>query len=38
LAAYDAYLSDDLEDYEYLAEAIEEAMKELPQVQMPAWF
>lgn len=36
LAAYDSYLSSNLEDYEYPAEAIEEAMKELPQVQTPA--
>ncbi|MGD8403138.1 MAG: TrpB-like pyridoxal phosphate-dependent enzyme [Anaerolineales bacterium] len=32
LAAYDSYLSSKLEDYEYPAEAIEEAMKDLPQV------
>ena len=36
LAAYDSYLSSNLEDYEYPAEAIEEAMKDLPQVQTPA--
>ena len=36
LAAYEAYLSDNLEDYEYPAEAIKEAMKDLPQVQLPA--
>ena len=36
LAAYESYLGSSLEDYEYPAEAIEEAMKDLPQVQMPA--
>ena len=36
LAAYDSYLSSSLEDYEYPAEAIEDAMKELPKVQIPA--
>jgi tryptophan synthase beta chain len=36
LAAYESYLSSSLEDYEYPVEAIEEAMKELPQVQIPA--
>lgn len=35
LAAYDAYLRSELEDYEYPAEAVEAAMKNLPQVQMP---
>jgi len=36
LAAYEAYLSNNLEDYEYPSEAIEEAMKDLPQVRMPS--
>jgi len=36
LAAYESYLSSSLEDYEYPAEDIEEAMKDLPQVSMPA--
>ena len=36
LAAYEAYLGDNLEDYEYPEAAIAEAMKDLPQVQMPA--
>jgi len=36
LAAYEAYLNRSLEDYEYPVEAIEDAMKELPQLQMPA--
>jgi tryptophan synthase beta chain len=36
LAAYESYLGSNLEDYEYPAAAIEEAMKDLPQVQMPA--
>lgn len=35
LGAYDAYLSNELEDYEYPAEAVEAAMENLPQVQMP---
>ena len=34
MAAYEAYLSRKLEDYEYPAEAVQEAMKDLPQVQM----
>jgi tryptophan synthase beta chain len=34
MAAYEAYLSEKLEDYEYPAEAVQEAMKDLPQVQM----
>jgi tryptophan synthase beta chain len=34
MAAYEAYLSENLEDYEYPAEAVQEAMKDLPQVQM----
>jgi tryptophan synthase beta chain len=36
LAAYDAYLNGKLEDYEYPAEAIQAAMENLPQVEMPA--
>jgi tryptophan synthase beta chain len=32
LAAYEKYLSSELEDYEYPADAIEEAMKSLPEV------
>jgi tryptophan synthase beta chain len=36
LAAYDAYLSGKLEDYAYPDEAIKAAMKNLPQVKMPA--
>ncbi|MFH1909064.1 MAG: TrpB-like pyridoxal phosphate-dependent enzyme, partial [Chloroflexota bacterium] len=36
LSAYQAYLSGQLEDYEYPAEAVQEAMKELPQVAVPA--
>ena len=35
LAAYDAYLSGKLEDYEYPVEDVEAAMKELPQVKLP---
>jgi len=35
LAAYESYLGSSLEDYEYPREAIEEAMKDLPQVQIP---
>ncbi len=34
MGAYEAYLSGKLEDYEYPAEAVKEAMKHLPQVQM----
>lgn len=34
MMAYQQYLSGGLEDYEYPAEAVEEAMKELPQVEM----
>lgn len=33
MAAYEAYLSGKLEDYEYPAEAVQQAMKRLPQVQ-----
>jgi tryptophan synthase beta chain len=36
LGAYDSYLSGKLEDYEYPAEAVEAAMENLPQVNMPA--
>jgi tryptophan synthase beta chain len=36
MAAYEAYLSGKLEDYEYPAEAVKEAMKKLPQVTLPA--
>ncbi len=32
MAAYDAYLKGELDDYEYPAEAIEEAMTDLPVV------
>ena len=34
MGAYEAYLSGKLEDYEYPAEAVNEAMKHLPQVQL----
>ena len=34
MGAYEAYLSGKLEDYEYPAEAVREAMKHLPQVQI----
>ena len=34
MAAYESYLSGKLEDYEYPAEAVQEAMKHLPQVQL----
>jgi tryptophan synthase beta chain len=34
MGAYEAYLSGKLEDYEYPAEAVKEAMKHLPQVQL----
>ena len=36
MAAYDAYLKGDLEDYDYPAEAIAEAMQHLPEVQLEA--
>ncbi len=36
MAAYNSYLSGKLEDYEYPAEDVEAAMKELPQVNLPA--
>jgi tryptophan synthase beta chain len=32
MMSYQAYLSGELEDYEYPAEAIQESMKDLPQV------
>ena len=34
MGAYEAYLSGKLEDYEHPAEAVQEAMKHLPQVQL----
>jgi tryptophan synthase beta chain len=34
MASYEAYLAGKLEDYEYPAEAVHEAMQRLPQVQM----
>ncbi|MEZ0396031.1 MAG: TrpB-like pyridoxal phosphate-dependent enzyme [Anaerolineales bacterium] len=36
MAAYQAYLTGELQDYAYPAEAVMEAMKELPQVEMAA--
>jgi tryptophan synthase beta chain len=36
LGAYDSYLSGELEDFEYPAEAVNAAMENLPQVKMPA--
>ncbi|MFZ5855325.1 MAG: TrpB-like pyridoxal phosphate-dependent enzyme [Chloroflexota bacterium] len=36
LGAYEKYLRGDLEDYEYSAEAVEEAMAHLPKVAIPA--
>ena len=36
LTAYEAYLSGQLQDYDYPKEAIEEALKALPEVQLPA--
>src|SRR5512142_1142964 len=36
MGSYEAYLSGKLEDYEYPMEAITEATKHLPQVQLPA--
>lgn len=35
LSAYQKYLAGELEDYEYPAEAVEEAMQHLPQVSIP---
>ncbi|HSL42696.1 MAG TPA: TrpB-like pyridoxal phosphate-dependent enzyme [Anaerolineales bacterium] len=34
MGAYEAYLSGKLDDYEYPVEAVQEAMKDLPQVQL----
>jgi tryptophan synthase beta chain len=36
LSAYQAYLGSKLEDYEYPAEAVKQAMKDLPEVKTPA--
>jgi tryptophan synthase beta chain len=36
MVSYEKYLSSNLEDYEYPAEAVAEAMKDLPQVATPA--
>src|SRR5574338_157121 len=36
MAAYEAYLAGKLEDYDYPAEAVEKAMKNLPQVKLAA--
>jgi len=36
LAAYEAYLTGKLEDYDYPAEAVKDAMTRLPQVNLPA--
>ncbi len=36
MAAYQSYLAGELQDYAYPAEAVAEAMKELPQVEMAA--
>ena len=36
MGAYEAYLAGKLEDYEYPAEAVKEAMQELPKVKIPA--
>jgi tryptophan synthase beta chain len=36
LGAYDSYLSGTLEDYEYPAEAVQEALAHLPKVEQPA--
>ncbi len=36
MSAYEAYLGDKLEDYEYPVEAVRAAMAELPRVNMPA--
>jgi len=36
MAAYESYLSGKLEDFEYPAEAVREAMTRLPQVSLPA--
>ncbi|MGE5375450.1 MAG: TrpB-like pyridoxal-phosphate dependent enzyme, partial [Bacteroidota bacterium] len=34
MGSYEAYLAGKLEDYEYPAEAVHEAMQRLPQVQL----
>ena len=36
LAAYESYLNGKLEDYDYPAEAVKDAMTRLPQVNLPA--
>jgi tryptophan synthase beta chain len=36
MAAYESYTSGKLEDYEYPAEAVQESMSKLPQVNLPA--
>jgi tryptophan synthase beta chain len=36
LTAYEAYLSGQLQDYDYPKEAIEKALKALPEIQLPA--
>jgi tryptophan synthase beta chain len=36
MVSYQKYLANELEDYEYPAEAVAEAMKDLPQVALPA--
>jgi tryptophan synthase beta chain len=36
MGAYESYLSGKLEDYDYPAEAVKEAMTKLPKVEMPA--
>ena len=36
LAAYEAYLNGTLEDYDYPAEAVKEAMAKLPEVKLSA--
>ena len=35
MGAYESYLSGELDDYEYPAEAVQEAIKHLPEVQLP---
>ena len=36
MTAYQAYLAGELHDYDYPAKEIEEAMKSLPKVELPA--
>jgi tryptophan synthase beta chain len=36
MTAYESYLNGELQDYEYPAKAVKEAMKDLPKVEMPA--